>query len=80
MAITGNGNASKTGCRNASESFEIKRIPTKYLDASDGLAVAVCHHFNSGTLTDTNPIQAGKVFKAKSGSVKINILFYTQQE
>ena len=26
----------------------MKEFPTKYLDASDGLAVAVCHSFNLG--------------------------------
>lgn len=49
MAITGNGNASKEQVAGMLKSLlGLKEFPTKYLDASDGLAVAVCHHFNSG--------------------------------
>jgi len=54
MAITGNGNASKEQVAGMLKSLlKLKEFPTKYLDASDGLAVAVCHHFNSGTIADT---------------------------
>ncbi|MCX8533676.1 crossover junction endodeoxyribonuclease RuvC [Chryseobacterium luquanense] len=54
MAITGNGNASKEQVAGMLKNLlNLKEFPTKYLDASDGLAVAVCHHFNSGTITDT---------------------------
>jgi crossover junction endodeoxyribonuclease RuvC len=54
MAITGNGNASKEQVAGMLKNLlNLKEFPTKYLDASDGLAVAVCHHFNlSNTLTD----------------------------
>ncbi len=49
MAITGNGNASKEQVAGMLQNLlSLKEFPTKYLDASDGLAVAVCHHFNSG--------------------------------
>lgn len=51
MAITGNGNASKEQVAGMLQNLlKLKEFPTKYLDASDGLAVAVCHHFNSGKL------------------------------
>ena len=51
MAITGNGNASKEQVAAMLKTLlNLKEFPTKYLDASDGLAVAVCHHFNSGNL------------------------------
>ena len=54
MAITGNGNASKEQVAGMLQNLlNLKEFPTKYLDASDGLAVAVCHHFNSGTIADT---------------------------
>ncbi|MDO4225596.1 MAG: crossover junction endodeoxyribonuclease RuvC [Bergeyella zoohelcum] len=49
MAITGNGNASKEQVAEMlKQLLKLKEFPTKYLDASDGLAVAVCHHFNGG--------------------------------
>lgn len=49
MAITGNGNASKEQVAGMLKNLlKLKEFPTKHLDASDGLAVAVCHYFNSG--------------------------------
>lgn len=52
MAITGNGNASKEQVAGMLQNLlSLKEFPTKYLDASDGLAVAVCHHFNSGQVS-----------------------------
>ena len=51
MSITGNGNASKEQVAAMLKNLlNLKEFPTKYLDASDGLAVAVCHHFNSGSM------------------------------
>lgn len=48
MAITGNGNASKEQVAEMLKNLlKLKSFPTKYLDASDGLAVSVCHYFNS---------------------------------
>ena len=48
MAITGNGNASKDQVAKMLQSlFKIKELP-KSLDATDGLAAAVCHFFNQG--------------------------------
>lgn len=48
MAVTGNGNASKEQVALMLKSLlDLKTLP-KNLDATDGLAAAVCHHFNSG--------------------------------
>lgn len=48
MAITGNGNASKEQVALMLQSLlNLKSLP-KNLDATDGLAAAVCHYFNSG--------------------------------
>lgn len=48
MAITGNGNASKEQVAGMLKNLlGLKEIP-KRLDATDGLAAAVCHFFNSG--------------------------------
>lgn len=45
MAITGKGTASKEQVAAMLKSIlKIKKMP-KHLDASDGLAAAVCHHF-----------------------------------
>tara|TARA_B100000242_G_C43051576_1_gene491330 strand:+ start:3624 stop:4175 length:552 start_codon:yes stop_codon:yes gene_type:complete len=47
MAITGNGNASKEQVAKMLQSIlKFKEIP-KNLDSTDGLAVAMCHFYNS---------------------------------
>ncbi len=45
MAITGNGNASKEQVAGFLTSYLKLTNPTNYLDATDGLAAAVCHYF-----------------------------------
>lgn len=45
MAITGNGNASKEMVNGMLEKLLNFKYDHRYLDASDGLAVAVCHFF-----------------------------------
>ena len=48
MAITGNGNASKEQvAKMLQQLLKFKELPS-HLDATDGLAVAVCHFFNGG--------------------------------
>ncbi|MCF6181628.1 crossover junction endodeoxyribonuclease RuvC [Lutibacter sp.] len=48
MAITGNGNASKEQVAKMLQNLvNLKTLP-KNLDATDGLAAAVCHFYNSG--------------------------------
>ncbi|MDH4058571.1 MAG: crossover junction endodeoxyribonuclease RuvC [Cyclobacteriaceae bacterium] len=48
QAVTGNGNASKEQvAKMLMQVFQIKEIP-KLLDATDALAVALCHHFQKG--------------------------------
>ncbi len=49
QSVTGNGNASKEQvAKMLMTLFSIKELP-KLLDATDALAVAVCHHFQKGT-------------------------------
>jgi len=48
QSLTGNGNASKEQvAAMLMRLLNIKEMP-KYLDATDGLAAAVCHHFQKG--------------------------------
>jgi len=50
QSVTGNGNASKEQvAKMLMQIFSIKEMP-KLLDASDALAVAVCHHYQNGML------------------------------
>ena len=49
QSVTGNGNASKEQvARMLMQVFKFKEMP-KLLDASDALAVAVCHHYQNGS-------------------------------
>lgn len=66
MAITGNGNASKEQVAKMLQNLlKIKVLP-KNLDATDGLAAAVCHFYNSGKIT------SGKNYTGWSAFVKQN--------
>ena len=66
MAITGNGNASKEQVAGMLQSIlKLKSLP-KNLDATDGLAAAVCHFYNSGKIT------GGKSYTGWSAFVKQN--------
>ncbi|PCI09680.1 MAG: crossover junction endodeoxyribonuclease RuvC [Flavobacteriaceae bacterium] len=66
MAITGNGNASKEQVAGMLKStLKLTSLP-KNLDATDGLAAAVCHFYNSGR------IDIGKSYSGWSSFVKQN--------
>ncbi|GAL66762.1 crossover junction endodeoxyribonuclease RuvC [Jejuia pallidilutea] len=66
MAITGNGNASKEQVAKMLQSLlGLKTLP-KNLDATDGLAAAVCHFYNSGR------IEVGKSYSGWASFVKQN--------
>jgi crossover junction endodeoxyribonuclease RuvC len=65
-AITGNGNASKEQvAKMLMNLLKLERLP-KNLDATDGLAAAVCHFFNEGTPS------SGKSYSGWAAFVKDN--------
>jgi crossover junction endodeoxyribonuclease RuvC len=67
MAITGSGTASKEQVASMLKALlSIKEMP-KHLDASDGLAAAVCHYFQNGK-TETS----GKSYSGWDSFVKNN--------
>ncbi len=66
MAITGNGNASKEQVAKMLQNIlSLKELP-KNLDATDGLAAAVCHFYNDGKIT------SGKNYTGWGAFVKQN--------
>tara|TARA_B100001059_G_scaffold213974_1_gene230320 strand:+ start:66 stop:617 length:552 start_codon:yes stop_codon:yes gene_type:complete len=66
MAITGNGNASKEQVALMLKSLlNLKTLP-KNLDATDGLAAAVCHFYNAGKIAQ------GKSYSGWGAFVKQN--------
>ncbi len=66
MAITGNGNASKEQVAKMLQSLLALKVLPKNLDATDGLAAAVCHFFNDGKAVP------GKSYTGWSAFVKQN--------
>jgi crossover junction endodeoxyribonuclease RuvC len=52
QSITGNGNASKEQVASMlGHILKLGDVPTKLLDATDALAVAMCHHYQKGVNT-----------------------------
>ncbi|MFY7794059.1 MAG: crossover junction endodeoxyribonuclease RuvC [Chitinophagaceae bacterium] len=63
QVVTGNGNAPKEKVwEMLQHTLDLKELETPRLDASDALAVALCHHFESNT-----PIGREQVPKKKGG-------------
>lgn len=54
QSVTGNGNASKEQVANMLKSILKFDVVPKLLDATDALAVALCHHYNSNSKTKKN--------------------------
>jgi crossover junction endodeoxyribonuclease RuvC len=67
QAITGNGNASKEQVAAMLETILHRKLEEKYLDATDALATAVCHFFQSKT-----QLAGGKQFRDWSSFLKEN--------
>ena len=66
MAITGSGNASKEQvARMLQNLLSLKSLP-KNLDATDGLAAAVCHFYNSGGM------EIGKTYSGWEAFIRQN--------
>ncbi len=66
QSITGKGNASKEQVASMLLSIlNIKEMP-KYLDATDGLAAAVCHYFQRGKSDQEDSYSGWKSFLAKN--------------
>jgi len=68
MAITGSGNASKEQVAAMLKNLlKLKTLP-KNLDATDGLAAAVCHHFNSGKTIGTKNYGSWESFVSQNAN------------
>ncbi len=66
QSITGNGNASKEQVSAMLKNLLSINETQKYLDATDGLAVAVCHFFQRQTNSDGENYSGWKQFIAKN--------------
>lgn len=68
QSITGNGNADKLQVMKMLQRIVAFNNDPKYLDATDALAVAVCHHFQNNVLNGNSPgkINGWKDFLSKN--------------
>ncbi|MEM7104250.1 MAG: crossover junction endodeoxyribonuclease RuvC [Bacteroidota bacterium] len=67
VGITGNGNASKEQVLSMLENILKIKLAEQPLDATDALAAAVCHHYQSN-----NPLTGNKKFKDWNAFLKEN--------
>lgn len=66
QAVTGNGNASKEQVAGMLKSLLKMKETPEHLDATDGLAAAVCHALQSGTKIDGVGYSSWKAFITKN--------------
>jgi crossover junction endodeoxyribonuclease RuvC len=59
QSITGNGNATKEQVASMLQQLCKFDLQPKFLDATDGLAAAVCHHFQSNSVLSTGKKLSG---------------------
>lgn len=71
QSITGNGNASKEQVASMLQSLLNFNEMPKYLDATDGLAAAVCHHFQKGKADTSGSFSGWKGYIAANPEKKI---------
>jgi crossover junction endodeoxyribonuclease RuvC len=64
QSITGNGNSSKEQVATMLQTLLGYEETPSYLDATDGLAVALCHHFQGKAGVETKPAKSGKAKKS----------------
>jgi crossover junction endodeoxyribonuclease RuvC len=50
MSVTGSGGASKEQVAFMIESILKVKLPAQYLDATDAVAIAICHHYHANSL------------------------------
>ncbi len=67
QSVTGNGNASKEQVAAMLETILKVKLNESYLDATDALATAVCHYYQSSSV-----LGGGKKYKDWSGFIKDN--------
>ena len=73
QSITGNGNASKEQVAAMLQTILNYKETSEYLDATDGLAAALCHHFQRGNpVGNTNKQSGWKSFIA-SNPKRVNL-------
>lgn len=68
LAVTGKGAASKEQVAMMAQRLLGINIPQEYLDATDALAIALCHHYHSSNPVLAASAKGGRKGKKSSGS------------
>ena len=71
QSVTGNGNASKEQVAAMLQNLLVLKDLPKHLDATDGLAAAVCHHFQRNTNSDKKSYSGWDAFIKENPNRKI---------
>lgn len=71
QSITGSGNASKEQVAAMLKSLLNFKETPEFLDATDGLAAAVCHYFQRGVTTSKKSYTGWKAFLAENPQKKV---------
>jgi crossover junction endodeoxyribonuclease RuvC len=74
LAITGNGNADKVQVWKMIQTILNIKSEIGHYDASDALAVAICHHFQDNSISNTNAKKLngwGDYLKKNPGRIKL---------
>jgi crossover junction endodeoxyribonuclease RuvC len=72
QSITGNGNATKEQVSGMLQHILKFQHDSKFLDATDGLAVAVCHSFQRNDAGDSGKSYSGWAAFAKANEKRIS--------
>ncbi len=68
QSVTGNGNASKEQVAYMLEKILNMELSREFMDATDGIAIAICHHFHLNSPASTSSISSKKDKKGGWGA------------
>ena len=60
QSVTGNGNATKEQVAYMLENILETKLNREFLDATDGIAIAICHHYHANSPASTNTTKKDK--------------------
>ncbi|WP_044198182.1 crossover junction endodeoxyribonuclease RuvC [Dyadobacter tibetensis] len=60
QSVTGSGNASKEQVAYMLEKILKMELSREFMDATDGIAIAICHHYHANSPASTGTTKAGK--------------------
>lgn len=68
QSVTGNGNATKEQVAYMLENILKMQLDREYMDATDGIAIAICHHYHANSPSSSGTSTTGKNKKGGWGA------------